>query len=103
MILVSAPNRKARRKRRQRKQAGLLDTAPQRPVERRPAVVGDVVSFKRWPRSEPIPATVIRVDELAIYLDLGADSFVQFVARDSWRLPMYLWEQNDPAAWGSVW
>jgi hypothetical protein len=80
MRLIYPPVGKAQQK---RKQAGLLDTAPQRPVQRRQAEV--------------------RVDELAIYLDLGPGQFVQFVARDSWRVPMYLWEQNDPSAWVSVW
>jgi hypothetical protein len=100
MRLIYPPVGKAQQK---RKQAGLLDTAPQRPVQRRQAEVGDVVSFKRWPSSEPVPGKIVRVDELAIYLDLGPGQFVQFVARDSWRVPMYLWEQNDPSAWVSVW
>lgn len=81
----------------------LLCTAPQRPVQRREAQVGDVVSFKRWRGSEPIPAEVIRVDEMALYLDLGPGHFIQLVTRDSWRVPLYLWEQSDPKAWVSVW
>lgn len=103
MRLIYPPVGKVQRKRRKRQQANLLDTAPQRPTQRREAEVGDVVSFKRWPGSESIPGKVVRVDGLAIYLDLGPGHFIQAVARDSWRVPMYLWEQNDPAAWISVW